>query len=227
MPTTSIENRKAHLASFGPCSPRRVILSTDLAHANLLCLPCRRRGRCSDRRHRDGARPGQGEGACRVRRRCLKVEPPNYPPPSTRWAVAGVGLAATGVFYGMGAGLSYAYPDVPGMTDLRKPIIGPWLAVAHSGCGNGSDCTDLLLAMRTVLMVLDGAAQAGSLAVVLEGLFLPTQEPPPAPPGASPSKRTAPPPKPAPGGSEKNLFFVPGPMTVGSGGVGLSVVGRF
>src|SRR5690242_10984853 len=73
------------------------------------------------------------------------AEPPDYPPPSTRWAVAGVGLAAAGAFYGMGAGMSYAYPDVPGMKDLRKPVIGPWIAVSHSDCGTDPDCSNVLL----------------------------------------------------------------------------------
>jgi hypothetical protein len=152
-----------------------------------------------------------------------EVEPPDYPPPSTRWKVAGVGLGAAAVFYGAGAGLSYVYPDVPGMKDLRIPVAGPWIAASHSGCGTDPDCSDVLVVFRTILMVLDGAAQAGSLGVMLEGLFMPTQEAPALP--ASPTPR--PPSKPPPGGSEKNLFFVPGPMTVGAGGVGIGVVGRF
>jgi hypothetical protein len=156
----------------------------------------------------------------------VEPEAPDYPPPSTRWKVAGVGLLAAGVFYGAGAGLSYVYPDVPGMTDLRKPVIGPWLGVAHSGCGSDPDCSNVLVAVRTVLMVLDGAAQAGSLAVMLEGLFMPTQEPP-ARPAGEPDAPAPPPAKPAPGRGDKNLFFLPMPMTVGQGGIGAGVVGRF
>jgi hypothetical protein len=154
-----------------------------------------------------------------------EVEPPDYPPPSTRWKVAGVGLGSAAVFYGMGAGLSYVFPDVPGMKDLRIPVAGPWIAASHSDCGTDPDCSNVLVAVRTILMVLDGAAQAGSLGVMLEGLFMPTQEAPALP--ASPTPRPTPPSKPTPGGSDKNLFFVPGPMTVGGGGVGIGVVGRF
>jgi hypothetical protein len=77
----------------------------------------------------------------------------------------------------------------------------------------------VLVAVRTVLMVLDGAAQAGSLGVMLEGLFMPTQEAAQAPAGEAPR----PPPKPA-ASSEKQIFIVPGPMT---GGIGIGVVGRF
>jgi hypothetical protein len=154
-----------------------------------------------------------------------EVEAPDYPPPSTRWKVAGVGLASAGVFYGIGAGLSYAFPDVPGMKDMRIPVAGPWIAASNSSCGTDPDCSNVLVAVRTILMILDGAAQAGSLGVMLEGLFMPTQEAPALP--AAPTTRPPPPSKPAPGGSEKNLFFVPGPMTVGGGGVGIGVVGRF
>jgi hypothetical protein len=154
-------------------------------------------------------------------------EAADYPPPSTRWKVAGVGLVAAGVFYGAGAGLSYVYPDVPGMTDLRKPVIGPWLGVAHSGCGSDPDCSTVLVVVRTVLMALDGAAQAGSLAVMLEGLFMPTQEATSRPASEVPAAPTPPPTKPAPGGGDKNLFLVPMPMTVGQGGIGAGIVGRF
>src|SRR5687767_14918038 len=49
-----------------------------------------------------------------------------YPPPMARWGVISLGLATTGFFYGVGAGMSYAFPDAPGARDLRTPIVGPW-----------------------------------------------------------------------------------------------------
>jgi hypothetical protein len=153
-----------------------------------------------------------------------EVEPPEYPPPSTRWKVAGVGLASGAVFYGIGAGLSFAYPDVPGMKDLRIPVAGPFIGAAHSNCGTDPDCSQVLAIFRTILMVLDGAAQVGSVGVVLEGIFMPTQEAPAVP--ATETPRAPPPAKPPPGGGENKLFFVPGPTTVG-GGVGIGVVGTF
>jgi hypothetical protein len=152
-------------------------------------------------------------------------EAPEYPPPSTRWKVAAVGILAAGAFYGAGAGLSYAWPDTTGMKDLRKPVIGPWQAVWHNGCVPDQDCNQVLIVVRGVLMAMDGVAQAGSLALVLEGLFMPTQEPPAAT-AVPPTPRT-PPSKPSPGGGDKNLFFVPLPMTVGERGIGAGVVGRF
>jgi hypothetical protein len=161
-------------------------------------------------------------------------EPPEYPPPSARWKVAGVGLGAAAVFYGAAAGLSYVYPDEPGMKDLRTPIVGPWVGISHNGCSASEpDCSTILVAVRSLLMALDGVAQVGSLAVVLEGIFMPTEqvaampaaEPRRAP--SSPAPTTPPPSTPTPGRGDKNLFFVPTPMTVGVRGIGLGVVGRF
>jgi hypothetical protein len=157
----------------------------------------------------------------------VEVEAPDYPPPSARWKVAGVGLGAFAVFYGSAVGLSYVYPDVPGVKDLRIPVVGPWIAVGNNACPSyDPDCSTAWKIMRTILEALDGVAQAGSLAIVLEGAFMPTQEQ--APGLETPRAPTAPPPpaKPAPGGGDK-LFFVPLPMTVGSRGIGFGVTGRF
>src|SRR5262245_44395229 len=63
-----------------------------------------------------------------------EVEPPEYPPPSTRWKVAGIGLGAAAVFYGAGVGLSVAYPDTPGMKDLRIPVVEPFIGATNAGC---------------------------------------------------------------------------------------------
>jgi hypothetical protein len=62
---------------------------------------------------------------------------------------------------------------------------------------------------------------------MLEGLFMPTQEALSRPASEVPAAPTPPPTKPAPGGGDKNLFFVPMPMTVGQGGIGAGIVGRF
>jgi hypothetical protein len=155
-----------------------------------------------------------------------EVPPPDYPPPSSRWKVAGVGLAAGAVFYGIGAGISYVDPDAPGLKDLRIPVAGPWIAIGHAGCpADDTSCTNLLVAARVFLYALSGLAQAGSIGVILEGLAMPTQEA--AAPTARPAPKAPKAPPPPPGGNDKNLFFVPTPMTVGQGGVGVGVVGRF
>ena len=162
----------------------------------------------------------------------VDVAPPVYPPPSARWKVFAAGIGTTAVTYGAAVGASYLFPDAPGTGYFRAPIVGPWLALGHSGCAaDDPNCSTVITVVRTVLTIVDGIAQAGGLAVAMEGLFMPTQEstpgrrpPPPSapsptrePPGASPPTQDAP----------KNLFFVPTPMTVGTRGIGLGVVGRF
>jgi hypothetical protein len=154
---------------------------------------------------------------------------PAYPPPVARWAVIGVGLATTAFFYGVGAGMSYAYPNAPGAEDLRIPIIGPWKAIANNGCPPGEACSNVWIIMRSIAEGIGGLAQAGGLAIALEGVFMPTQyaserprpRAPKAPTEQSPSPEV---PKPE---NNKNLFWIPTPMAVGTGGVGVGVVGRF
>jgi hypothetical protein len=142
------------------------------------------------------------------------------------------GLGTTVAFYGAALGMSYAFPSAEGASDLRVPLVGPWLAVAHNRCTPGEvDCSDAFVALRTLVTALDGIAQAGGLAIMLEGLFLPTQQVVPgAPAGPAVQRPTAPkgPEKPAPPGEKpKELFWVPLPITVGARGVGLGIVGRF
>jgi hypothetical protein len=162
------------------------------------------------------------------------LEEPEYPPPSARWKVVVAGLGTTAAFYGAAVASSYIFTDTPGVNQLRTPIVGPWLAIGNGGCPAGDDCSTALAVVRIVLTTLDGAAQAGGLAVALEGMFMPTQEwiAPRAPAGApaspkAPAPTTPSPSTPSPSNGDKNLFFLPMPMTVGSGGVGVGVVGRF
>jgi hypothetical protein len=152
------------------------------------------------------------------------VDEPLYPPPSASWKVVALGLGTSAVAYGAAAGLSYAYPDAPGAHDLRIPFAGPWLAIAHNGCAGEPDCSQAMVVFRTVITAIDGLAQAGGVAVALEGLFMRTQQPRPA--SALPA--ASPPPSPPPSdGKEKNLFYLPMPVTIGMRGVGVGFAGRF
>jgi hypothetical protein len=153
---------------------------------------------------------------------------PAYPPPLSRWGVIGIGLATTGFFYGVGAGMSYAFPNAPGAEDLRTPIIGPWMAIANNGCAPGdTGCSRVWIVMRSVATAIGGLAQAGGILVAIEGIFMPTQYAS----ATSPPRVTKPPSEPpsspeTPKPNEK-LFWIPTPMALGAGGVGLGVVGRF
>lgn len=100
-----------------------------------------------------------------------------YPPPSARTNLLIAGAASTAAWYGLALGSSYLWPDTVGAKDLRIPVAGPWIAFSHSGCGNVSDCSKVIVVLRAIATALDGIGQAGGLGLVAEGLFLPTQEP--------------------------------------------------
>jgi hypothetical protein len=99
------------------------------------------------------------------------------PPPSARRNLIIAGAVTTASWYGLALGSSYLWPDTVGAKDLRIPVAGPWMAFAHSGCGNVSDCSKVLVVVRAIATMLDGIGQASGLAFATEGLFMPTQEP--------------------------------------------------
>lgn len=99
------------------------------------------------------------------------------PPPSARRDLIIAGAVTTGAWYGLALGSSYLWPDTVGAKDLRIPVAGPWMAFAHSGCGNVSDCSKVLVVIRAIATALDGIGQASGIAFATEGLFMPTQEP--------------------------------------------------
>lgn len=147
-----------------------------------------------------------------------------YPPPSTRYKIIGAGALTTGAFYGAAAGMSFAFPDAPGAKDLRIPIAGPWMAIANNGCPpNEPDCSRVWVAIRTILTAIDGLGQAAGLGIILEGIFLPTQEaiaesPPTTRPRVQPE---------APESLPGPLFYLPTPTVMGQHGVGVSLGGIF
>lgn len=166
----------------------------------------------------------------KVKSERAKGEPegPAYPPPGARWGVIGIGLATTALTYGAAAGMSYAFPDAPGAKDLRTPIVGPWMAIAHNGCAaDEPDCSEVWIVMRSIATAIGGLAQAGGILVALEGVFMPTQYAPETPARRAPKPARPAPSEEPPKSNDKNLFWIPTPMAVGTGGVGLGVVGRF
>src|SRR5688500_20381247 len=60
-----------------------------------------------------------------------------YPPPSTRYKLALVGVGVSAVWYGTAYGFSALWPDAPGAEDLRIPVAGPWMALGETGCADG------------------------------------------------------------------------------------------
>jgi len=132
-----------------------------------------------------------------------------YPPPSARTNLLIGGAATTAAWYGLALGSSYLWPDAVGAKDLRIPVAGPWIALSHSGCGNVSDCSTLIVVLRAIATTVDAIGQASGLAIAAEGLFLPTQEP----------KRTHAELK--PNGFELRPTFDAGKNTVGFGVLGV------
>jgi hypothetical protein len=136
----------------------------------------------------------------------------DLPPPGARWDLLLTGVAVTGVSYGLALGASYAWPSARTADELRLPIIGPWMAIADTGCTKDDpDCSTVLLVVTAIVTGVDGVLQAGGIGVAIESAFLPTssgKSRPRAPRSASPSVR-------------------PVPILAGKDGIGLGVVGTF
>lgn len=119
----------------------------------------------------------------------IEYYPDQAPPPSTRLKVLGVGTLAAAVSYGAALGASYAFDTDPYASDLRIPIVGPWIKLGHTQlCPSTTTdtetdttaplCSNVSQVMGAVLVGIDGILQAGSIALLIEGIFLPTRNDP-------------------------------------------------
>jgi hypothetical protein len=148
--------------------------------------------------------------------RPVRHDPGAYPPPSTQPALFFVGLGATAGWYGAALGFSYLWPDAPGADDLRIPVVGPWMALADTGCADTNpNCSIFIVVLRAILTTMDAVGQAGGVAVMAEAIFLPTQEAAPAPPRRRPRLQ------------REGATLLPAPMLAGQDGVGLGIIGSF
>lgn len=121
------------------------------------------------------------------------------------------GAATTLVWYGVAVGHSYLWSDNPGAEELRLPIVGPWLSLGKTGCPKDEpDCSTVLVVVQAVLTTLTGVGQVGGLAIIGEGLFVPTRS-------ESKSQSSKP----------TELRASVQPFTPGRDGVGLGLVGTF
>ena len=127
-----------------------------------------------------------------------------------------VGAAVTAGWYGAAVGTSYLWSDSDGASALRIPVVGPYMALAKTGCGeNETNCDTVAVVLRTLLTLLSAVGQTGGVLVMGEGLFLPTA--PPARRGsvAEPPARLVRP----------NVSVAP--SAVGPSGYGMSFSGNF
>ncbi len=133
--------------------------------------------------------------------------PPEYPSPGTDATVAIAGGAVFAGWYGGALGASLLWSDAPGAKELRYPVVGPWMSLAHTGCADDDrNCSTSTVVLRAVLTVFSGVGQLGGLAALGEGLFLRTEKPRPKLPQAT---------------------VTGAPFVAGRDGFGLAVVGAF
>jgi hypothetical protein len=101
----------------------------------------------------------------------------------TNLVLAGAGV--TVAWYGVAVANSFLFQDADKASSLRIPFAGPFIALAHTGCGEAENpCNALSVATRTALSIMSAVGQIGGVAIMMEGLFLktasPSQEPAPA-----------------------------------------------
>jgi hypothetical protein len=127
-----------------------------------------------------------------------------------------VGAAVTAGWYGVAVGTSYLWPDSDGASALRIPVVGPYMALAKTGCGEAETyCDTFGVVVRTVFTVLTAVGQTGGVLAMGEGLFLPT----------APRARRASPEQPPLRLVRPKATVAP--VTMGRSGVGLSLSGTF
>ena len=100
----------------------------------------------------------------------------SYPPSSAKWKLAATGLGFTAVSYGATLFASTEWPKAPGASDLKIPIVGPWVALANNGCPKDDPDCGASKYIRGFLTGLSGLAQLGGLVILGEGVFAKTED---------------------------------------------------
>jgi hypothetical protein len=129
-------------------------------------------------------------------------ESPN-PPSSVRLKLALGGVAVAGGAYAMSYAMASNFPEVPGMGQLKIPVVGPWLALGKSGCATDDPDCGAKVVLRGFFLVIDGLAQIGGLGLIAESVLMKTD-------ATAPKKAAAFTIRPTPlvGGSVTGLGFV-------------------
>lgn len=135
-------------------------------------------------------------------------QPMRYPPSSVRVKLIAGGLAVTGLAYGAGFAAASTWPEVPGSTELKIPIVGPWMALAKNDCAPDDPDCGAILYVRAALTIVDGLLQLGGLGIAGEGIFMTTEATPP------------------PRAARRGVTVRPTPI-VTARGAGLGVIGSF
>jgi hypothetical protein len=96
------------------------------------------------------------------------------PPSSVRLKLALGGVAVAGGAYAMSYAMASNFPEVPGMGQLKIPVVGPWLALGKSGCATDDPDCGAKVVLRGFFLVIDGLAQIGGLGLIAESVFMKT-----------------------------------------------------
>jgi hypothetical protein len=140
----------------------------------------------------DGAPTGAGAGAAPSTSKTPWDPDPGeapevrYPPPLVRLKVIAAGFVVTGLAWGVSFACASIWPYVPnpapgaesgppGSGQLKIPVVGPWIALGHSGCAPDEPfCGAAKVGVRDALLVIDGIVQAAGVALMLEGVIMKT-----------------------------------------------------
>jgi len=105
----------------------------------------------------------------------VEHDPSVKPPPASQSRLFLTGLIVTAGWYGGAVGTSYLWHNAPNASDLRIPVVGPYMAFGDVGCGNRErNCTTFFVVLRTGLTALSAVGQTGGVLAMVESLFLPT-----------------------------------------------------
>jgi hypothetical protein len=149
----------------------------------------------------------------------LAVYHPELVPPTaarTKLYLAGGGLFAAS--YGAAIGFSYLWEQDPGSTDLRIPVVGPWMKVGRTTlCVAETDgCSNALQVVGAIGAGFDGVFQVAALALLVDAMLVPVSTAPTS--GAISPGTTA---------HTGERSWVRAMPVLGQQGVGVSVFGAF
>ncbi|MCH2110218.1 MAG: hypothetical protein MK135_12890 [Polyangiaceae bacterium] len=148
------------------------------------------------------------------------------PEPKARTKVLLVGTGVTLGFYGAAVGASYLWQNDYGASDLRIPVVGPWMKIGRTRLceEDAENCYNVLKVIGAVLAGLDGLGQLGGVAILTQGILMKT-----APKGSSGSwhSTTETAFSPLSGYHSREFSVRALPLSGGGMDVGLGLVGEF
>ncbi len=102
--------------------------------------------------------------------------PDRVPPSSAKLTLGLIGGGLFGLAYGATLASSFAWETDPGASDLRIPLVGPWMKVGRTElCEEEVDgCSNALQVVGAVGAGFGGVFQAAALALLVDAILLPS-----------------------------------------------------